>query len=313
MRRRRLACLLALPGFVLVVTVLANLRTLYEGARFLHHGITWDPGATQPIDPDGPYGLCYDLVGQTNSERAETLFRSLGELGLDPIAIPVADSPEPNILIVFGDKGPYSLFVAHYDRSREDTSYQGASDNTAALCALVDAARRLVAEGQPRRVAVLLTSGEERGFLGAKSFLVWMDRHAFPVAEVLNLDMIGRGRLATRPSAWPGLYFWAPGLGQVVFDGHRFSLAPTYPQPDAQLVSRLKRLLGRDLARYRRFTARSDSNVFQDAGLPTVSLSSDDMFYLSRVWEQEADRVELLDERNLALVAELVVAYARTR
>jgi Zn-dependent M28 family amino/carboxypeptidase len=313
MSRRRLVCLLALPGLVLAVALLANLRTFYEGSRFIYHGIIWDPGATHPIDPDGPYGLCYDLVEQTNSERCETLLSALGELDLVPTTIPVAGVSQPNILVAFGEEGPYSLFVAHFDKSREDAHYQGASDNTAALCALVAAARTLATDGQSHRVALLLTSGEERGLLGAKSFLGWMEQHAFPIEEVINLDMIGRRRLATRPSAWPGLYFWVPGLGQTVFDGQRLSRAPSYPQPDAKLVSSLKRLAGRNLTSYRRFTAHSDSNIFQEAGLPTVCLSSDDIYYLNRVWEQEADRIELLDERNLELAAELVVAYARTR
>ena len=68
--------------------------------------------------------------------------------------------------------------------------------------------------------------------------------------------------------------------------------------------------MGQDLVIYRRFTARSDSNVFQEARLPSASLSSDDMYYLDLVWERDADRVELLDEDNLDLARRLVVDYA---
>ena len=52
-------------------------------------------------------------------------------------------------------------------------------------------------------------------------------------------------------------------------------------------------------------------HVFQQAGIPTVSLSSDDMYYLALVWERDADRLELLDERNLDLARRFVVDYAR--
>jgi Zn-dependent M28 family amino/carboxypeptidase len=308
---KRLRCLLIL-ALIVAFPLFANLRSLYEGGCFLYQAITWDPDAVKPVSPDGPYGLCHVLIRQTNAQRASSLRRAFVELGLRPILVPVEGLAQPNILVTLGGQGPHTLFVAHYDLSRETPTYQGASDNTAALCALIQAARVLAADERSYDVAILLTAGEERGFLGALALAGWMERNHFPVQEVINLDMIGRGGLATRPSAWPGLYIWVPGVGQMVFDGERFHRASDYPQPDTAIVARLENVMGRDLIHYERFAVYSDSNVFQDLGLPTVSISSSDMFYLNLVWEKDADRIELLDERNLDLAVELIIGYARS-
>jgi Zn-dependent M28 family amino/carboxypeptidase len=235
---------------------------------------------------------------------------TLQEIGLEPLAIPVPDEPLPNLLVRFDKGNSYTLFVAHYDKSRETASYQGASDNTAAVSILLAAARDLATQPPARSVALLFTAAEERGLKGAHAFLAWAQAHDFPIAEVINLDMLGRNRIATRPSALPGFYFWLPFIGEIVFDGRRLRRGTPYPLPDQQLVCRFKHLMGKDIVIYRRFTAYSDSNAFQAAGLPTVSLSSDNMYYLDMVWERDADRVEWLDERNLELARRLLVSYA---
>ncbi len=59
-----------------------------------------------------------------------------------------------------------------------------------------------------------ITAAEERGLKGARSFLTWAKEHDLTLAEVMNLDMLGRDRLAVRPSALPGFYFWLPLLGK---------------------------------------------------------------------------------------------------
>jgi Zn-dependent M28 family amino/carboxypeptidase len=298
---------------LLTILVGGNLRSLYEGLLFLYQGITWDPAAIERIDRSGLYDLCYALVAQTNAKREQIIIDALRELELEPTLVPVPESAQANILVALGGQEPYTLFVAHYDKSSDDPAYQGASDNTAAVCALLEAITRLAGEGQTHAVAFLFTSAEEQGLRGSQSFITWMAVHGFRVREVINLDMIGRGRLASRPSAWPGLYFWVPGLGQMVYDGRRVWRADAYAQPNAQLIADVRRHLGRDLVIYRRFTAQSDSNTFEEAGLPTVSLSSHNMYYLNLVWESDRDRIELLDARNLELTASFVVDYARAR
>jgi hypothetical protein len=296
---------------LLVLFVGRNLRGLLEGLSYLRHKRAWDPGGVKPVDPDGAYGICHDLVRLRDAARGDAIVGCLRDLNLTPIPVPIPNEPLSNVLALLRPEGPYTLFVAHYDKSRETTAYQAASDNTAAVCALLAAARDLAEYPQRRPVALLFTAGEERGCRGAEAFLSWAGARGLDMLEVINFDMIGRGKLASRPSALPGFYFWLPGLGEMVYNGRGVARAKPYPSPNPGLVSRLKAVLGDDLVTYQRFTARSDSNVFQAAGIPTVSLSSDDMYYLDLVWERDADRLELLDEHNLDLARRLVVDYAR--
>ena len=62
-----------------------------------------------------------------------------------------------------------------------------------------------------------------------------------------------------------------------------------------------------DIVVYERFPALSDSNVFQANGIDTVAISGDDMYYLEQTWHTYADRVELLDERNLDRAFDLIM------
>ena len=288
-----------------------NLLSLREGLRFLRQMRAWDPDDVSPVDPAGDYGACHDLVRLTNAARQDFVVRWLDNLSLTPILIPIPGESLANVWVPLAGEGPYTLFVAHYDKSRETAVYHAASDNTAAVCALLAAARDLASDLASRPVAFLFTGAEESGLKGARGFLSWAQSEGLAIAEVVNFDMIGRGKLASRPSALPGFYFWLPALGQMVFTGRSVMRGQPYPLPDAGLVSRVRAALGKDLIAYRRFTARSDSNIFQQAGIPTVSLSSDDMYYLALVWERDADRLELLDERNLDLARRFVVDYAR--
>lgn len=302
----------ALAGAALAGLAAANRRSLAEGLLYLRALRAWQPNALVPVDPHGPFGVTHALVQADNAARCRIIQEQLQAAGLAPQVLPVAGDLLPNLLVRLGD-GPYTLCVAHYDKSRETPTYQGACDNTAAVAALLAAARELARRAPTRPLALLFTSGEEHGLLGAHAFVAWANHQHFPIAEVVNFDMIGRGRLAVRPSAPAGWYFWLPGLGQLRFDGRQLRCGAPFPLPDRALLTRLQALLGSKVVEYRRFTAYSDSVVFQAAGLPTVSISSDDMAYLDRIWERDADRVELLDQRSLALARELVLRLGNQR
>ena len=300
----------ATMAVLLAMLVGANLTSLREGFGYLYQAVAWDPDAVEPLEPDGPYGICHELVHMANAQRRDAIVRELESLGLHPSLLPISGSAMFNILVTFQTDGPYRLFVAHYDKSRDTPTYQGASDNTAAVCAMLGAARDLATRVPANPTALLFSGDEERGMLGAESFLAWAPSRAMVFSNVVNFDMIGRGKLAIRPSADPGFQFWLPGVGQVVYDGRRLWEGTPFPQPDSRLIAELAAIMGSDLVSFRRFTASSDSNVFQRAGLPVVSVSSSDMYYPSLIWERDADRIELLDERNLALAHKLIVKYA---
>lgn len=289
--------------------VLGNRRSLAEGLRYLAHLRAWRPDAVEPVRPDGPFGVCHDLVALDNAGRCARIAGELRACGLEPEPLPVPGEPLPNLLVRFPGAGPAALLVAHYDKSRETPAYQGASDNTAAVGVLLALAGALARRPPPRCVAILFTNAEERGLLGARAFQQGVRETGLDVASVVNLDMLGRGAVAARPSAPAGVYVWLPLLGLFVYDGRALRRGRPYPQPDPALLARLDAASRRPLVHYRRFTAYSDSVVFQEAGLPTVSLSSDDMAYLDRVWERDADRIELLDERHLAAALELLLGF----
>jgi Zn-dependent M28 family amino/carboxypeptidase len=291
----------------LAVLLAPNVHTLAEGARYLAQWLAWDPKAGQRITPDGAFGLTHRLVEQDNAGRAQTIVARLRALGLEPVLIPVPGQPLPNILVTLGGDGPYTLLLAHYDKSREDGAYQGASDNTAAVAVLLAAAKRLAPRSDIRPTALLWTVAEEQGMLGARAFVAWAPVHGVEIAEAVNLDMLGRGKLAARPSGWPGLYAYLPGVGHLVYDGRSLARAQPYAPPDAALARRARAAADGELVVYRRFAAHVDALPLEEVGIPTLTLSSADMYYLDLVWERDSDRIELLDERHLESAAALLV------
>lgn len=296
-------------GLWALLMVLANRRSLTEGLAYLRDLRAWNPQQREPVLPDGPFGLCFPLAYANNAGRAELIRTTLRAAGIAFEELPVPDEALPNIFVPASQPGPLTLLIAHYDKSRETTAYHGACDNTAAVAVLLEALRRM---GGPGACALLFSAAEERGYLGARAFLATMHARGQAIRAVINFDMLGRGRIAIRPSALPGFYIAVPPLGMFVYDGRRLRYAARLEQPDQSLVHHMQQLLGTDLVVYTRFTASSDSNVFQAAGIPTVALSSDNMFYLDSIWERDSDRVELLDQQHLRLAVNGVLTICKT-
>lgn len=78
------------------------------------------------------------------------------------------------------------LFCAHYDSVPGSF---GANDNAAALCILIDLAKKLSSENFPARFAFF--DGEESGNAGSRFYVSQMDRKA--ITGVVNLDVCGYG------------------------------------------------------------------------------------------------------------------------
>jgi hypothetical protein len=293
----------------LLLLILPNARALYEGVFFyLRDAATYDPRAVTPIRWDGRYAEAYDLARLRNAERLAYLRQRLDGRTLAVASIAIPDSPFVNLFVHF-DNGskPYTIFAAHYDKVYDDPEYAGASDNTAAVSVLLAAINELARRGDGGSRAFLFTGEEETGLRGARAFVEYARVNQVPFRAIVNLDSIGRGKLAIRPSAEiPGFVFTLPPLGDWAYDGRAFHASPAYPLANARLTQEIARVQP-GIVVYERFTARSDSNVFQANGIDTVAISSDNLYYLELTWHTFSDRLEFLDERNLDLVFDLIM------
>jgi len=306
MRYRILSILLLLAA----ILVIPNLRSLYEGIFFYLRDVTaYSPTPARPIAPNGRYASLYELARLRNADRMRYLDAQLARLNLNLVRIPIPQSPFSNFFVYQDASAPITIFSAHYDKLYDDAHYQGASDNTAAVSVLLAAVGDLARRGEMNNRAVLFTSEEERGLFGASAFVEYARVNNLRINAIINFDNLGRGKLAIRPAAEiPGFVFWLPLFGDITFDGAALRASAATPPPDARLVANILRAHP-GIVVYERFTARGDANIFQANKIPTVAISGDDMFYLQQTWHTPADRVELLDEKNLDLAYELVMGF----
>ncbi len=303
-------------GLLLVacaVLALPNARSLDEGIIYYLRYAVISSGVIQSIRPDGRYASLYSLVRLRNVERLAYLMAHLDLPNVSVLKIPIPGYPLPSLFVRFDGAGPYTIYSAHYDKLLDDPVYQGASDNTAALSVLLASITELAKRGDGGSRAFLFTGEEETGLHGASAFVEYARSNNIAIREIVNFDNLGRGNLAIRPSApVPGYVISLPFCGDMAYDGRAFRPSPPYPRANVRLTQALLRLRP-DIVVFERFTAFSDSNVFQANGIDTVALSGDDMRYLDLTWHTYRDRVELLDERNLDLAFELILGYGASQ
>ena len=303
--------LLLLILIVLVALTLPNARALYEGiAYYLVPAVTYNPTPIQPVSRTGRFASLYDLVQLRNVERRDYVLKHLDSANISVTQIPIPNSQTTDIFARLDSTGPYTIFCAHYDKAHDDANFQGASDNTSGVSVLLAAAQELGRSGNADHRAFLFTGEEETGLHGATAFVDYARANQIAVREIVDLDSLGRDELAIRPSAeQPGLFFALPLYGDIAFDGSTFERGRAYPLANARLTQSLLRAQP-DIVVLERFTALSDSNVFQASGIDTVAISSSNMYYLQLAWDTYSDRVELVDEKNLQKAYELVLQYA---
>ncbi len=310
---KRVGCVL-LALIPLAIILAPNARSLYEGLFYYIPDVArYSPTPTQSVSRDGRYGSLYDLVSLRNTERYNYLLSHLDFPNVTITRVPIPNATLPNILVQFGNAGPLTLFSAHYDKLHDDATYQGASDNTSADTVLLASVQELAKSGYTGSSAFLFTSEEETGLRGSTAFMVWARQNRITVGENVNFDNIGRGKLAIRPSVdIPGYTFTIPLYGDLTYDGRQLRPSPAYAPANPRLTQALLQVQP-ELVVYQRFTALSDSNVFQANGIDTVCISGDDMYFLEQTWHTYADQVQLIDQHNLDLAFDLVTKYARMR
>lgn len=288
----------------------ANLNSLDDGIRYLRSMTDYMTTPSQPLDERGKFGFCPQFVTLRNAQRAQFIANFLDARGIEYQRLPIGNSGFDNFFVPFAAQGPYTIFSAHYDKVFDDPEYQGASDNSAAVCMLLVAADELHKQNSGRSAAILFTGQEEVGLLGARAFYDYAAQNNMGVADVVNFDNIGRGGLAVRASGErSGFVFAIPLLGEFVFDGRQLTNASSYRQPDAELVRRLQRWA--PLTVFDRMVAKSDGTYFQDNGWNATTISADDIYYLEQTWHTYGDRVELLAQDNMEHALDLVEQYAR--
>ncbi len=297
-----------LLAVILAGFIIPNARALYEGIFFyLRDTVTYNPSAVQPIDPAGRYASVYDLVRSLNLARRDYILHHLDFPNIKITRVPVPNSALDDILVTFGSAGPFTIYSAHYDKLYDDIFYEGASDNTAAVSTLLACVSQLAKRNYTGTAAFLFTGEEETGLRGAQAFLPYARANNLGIRANVNFDNLGRGKLAIRPSvAVPGYSFTIPFYGVLTYDGRTLRPSPPYAPANTRVTQELLRVQP-DIVVYERFTALGDSNVFQANGIDTVAISGDDMRYLELTWHTYADRVELLDQRNLDLAFNLIV------
>ena len=176
------------------------------------------------------------------------------------------------------------LLVAHYDSVRNS---RGASDDGAAVAALLETARALLAGPKLRHsIYFLFSDAEEVGLLGAQAFV---QEHplAHKVGFALNFEARGtKGPLL--------MYQTSPNNGELMraFD----ALAP-YPHANS-LISQLARILPND----------TDASLLTRASYPVLGFAFVEGF---EHYHQYTDSSENLDSRSLSHCGRTALDLAR--
>lgn len=308
---RRLVVWIGIGVLVAFLFLLAvNVNSLDDGILYLRDMLAYAETPAQPLNESGRFGFCKQFVSLRNAQRAQFIENFLDARGIAFERLPIYDTKFDNIFVPFSSRGPYTIYSAHYDKFFDEPEYQGASDNSAAVCMLLIVADELNKQHPEKPIALLFTGEEENGLVGAKAFYEYATKNDLQVAQVLNFDSMGRAGLAARASGErSGFVFTIPLLGEFVYDGRQLAPASIYRQPDSKLLAQLSRLA--PITVLDRMVAKSDGTYFQDQGWNAINFTSDDLYYLNETWHTYQDRVELLDESNLQRAVDLMLAFAR--
>ena len=211
------------------------------------------------------------FIKPTNAERTQVLVGFLTTLGLTPevqtfeggnrTTGPMQGS---NVVVAVGQGDKDIVLTAHYDavKLRDGTLSQGIVDNVGSVMAMMEAAKTLdmALEGQPvsHRFVFVFTDQEELGLLGAKAFLAAHGKDR--IAAVINADVAAYGQTVM--------------YGENNGDQSRFVL---------ETLRNLCAERGFDCMPYPVYPP-SDDRAFSAAGVPVVSLGTQDAAGAHQMW-----------------------------
>jgi hypothetical protein len=225
------------------------------------------------------------IIGELAAQGADAQVQTAGVIHPSEITPYVGGTVQNVVGRLKGTGGGKAvLLMGHYDSA---PTSPGASDDGAAVAALLETARALKA-GPPLRndVIFLLTDGEEVGLLGSKAFV---DEHpwAKDVGVVFNFEARGNGG--------PSIMFeTSPENGRLIRE-----FAESSPYPFANSFS---------YEIYKRLPNDTDFTVMKAAGLPGLNFA-----YISGLpdYHTVTDSVDNIDQRSLQHQGSYAFALAR--
>jgi Zn-dependent M28 family amino/carboxypeptidase len=211
------------------------------------------------------------FVKPTNAERTQVVVDQLTAAGFTPEIQTFAggnDRTGPmegsNVVVTVGEGDRDIVLTAHYDavKLRDGSMAQGIVDNAGSVLAMMEAAKALKEglAGQPvaHRFVFVFTDQEELGLIGAKHFLETYGKDR--IAAVINADVAAYGETIM--------------YGENNGDQSGFVLAA---------VRGLCAERGFDCMPYPVYPP-SDDRVFSAAGVPVVSLGTQDAIGAHQMW-----------------------------
>jgi hypothetical protein len=211
------------------------------------------------------------FVKPTNAERTQVVVDQLTAAGFTPEIQTFAggnDRTGPmegsNVVVTVGEGDRDIVLTAHYDavKLRDGSMAQGIVDNAGSVLAMMEAVKALKEglEGQPvaHRFVFVFTDQEELGLIGAKHFLETHGKDR--IAAVINADVAAYGETVM--------------YGENNGEQSGFVLAA---------VRELCAERGFDCMPYPVYPP-SDDRVFSAAGVPVVSLGTQDAIGAHQMW-----------------------------
>ena len=138
-----------------------------------------------------PQALTRLLEGRSNPEREAAVARYLRALGVPLTVHPFAsaEGAGENFSVALGAGDRVLLLAAHHDAV---PGSPGANDNAASVGLLLNLIERLAVSPPTKlRVRFLFTAAEERGYLGARQYV--LGTNIAELAGVLSLELCGIG------------------------------------------------------------------------------------------------------------------------
>jgi len=207
------------------------------------------------------------FVQPSNAERLRVITEQLTAAGLPYEVQTFAggnDRTGPmegkNVVITLGEGAKDIVLTAHYDavKLRDGSMAQGIVDNAGSVLAMIEAARALQGQQTNHRLIFVLTDQEELGLIGAKHWLEGHDKAR--IHAVINADVAAYGETVM--------------YGENNGDQSGFVLSALRLQCAE---------LGVDCMPYPNYPP-SDDRVFSAAGVPVVSLGTQDAIGAHQMW-----------------------------